>query len=99
MDEYLKREVHDEFARRIEAEEDRQNHRLSALEDTMRQLTDLTVAVREMATNMAAMKDTLEKQGQRLEKIEGEPGENWKKAVWIVVAAVVGFGIHALLGI
>jgi hypothetical protein len=52
-----------------------------------------------MAVSMAAMKDTLEKQGQRLEDIEKEPGQNWKKAVWLVVAAIVGFGIHALLGI
>lgn len=99
MDEYLTIKVHEEFAKRIEAEEQRQNHRLNNLEDTMRQLTDLTVAVREMATNMAAMKDTLEAQGKRLEEIEKEPGQNWKKAVWIIIAAVIGFGIHALLGI
>lgn len=99
MDEFLTIQVHEEFAKRIEAEEQRQNHRLNNLEDTMRQLTDLTVAVREMATNMAAMKDTLEAQGKRLEEIEKEPGQNWKKAVWIIIAAVIGFGIHALLGI
>lgn len=99
MDEYLTIKVHDEFAKRIEAEEQRQNHRLGALEDTMRQLTDLTVAVKEMAVSLSAMKDTLEAQGKRLEEIEKEPGQNWKKAVWLVVAAVVGFGIHALLGI
>lgn len=99
MDEFLTIQVHEEFAKRIEAEEQRQNHRLNNLEDTMQRLTDLTVAVREMATNMAAMKDTLEAQGKRLEEIEKEPGQNWKKAVWLVVAAVVGFGIHALLGI
>ena len=57
MDEFLTIKVHEEFAKRIEAEEQRQNHRLNNLEDTMRQLTDLTVAVREMATNMAAMKE------------------------------------------
>ena len=99
MDEFLSIKVHEEFARRIEAEEDRQNHRLNNLEDTMRQLTDLTVAVREMATSMQGMKETLERQGQRLEVIEKEPADNWKKAVWLIVAAVIGFGIHALLGI
>lgn len=99
MDEFLTIQVHEEFAKRIEAEEQRQNHRLNNLEDTMRQLTDLTVAVREMATNMAAMKDTLEAQGKRLEEIEKEPADNWRKAIWIIIAAVIGFGIHALLGI
>ena len=45
------------------------------------------------------MQKELTKQGERLEKIEAEPGENWKKAVWLIVAALVGFGIHAVLGI
>lgn len=99
MDEFLTIKVHDEFAKRIEAEEQRQNHRLNDLEATMHQLTDLTVAVKEMAVSMSAMKDTLEAQGKRLEEIEKEPAQNWKKAVWIVVAAAIGFGIHALLGI
>lgn len=99
MDEFLTIKVHDEFAKRIEAEEQRQNHRLNDLEATLHQLTDLTVAVKEMAVSMSAMKDTLEAQGKRLEEIEKEPAQNWKKAVWIVVAAAIGFGIHALLGI
>ena len=99
MDEFLTIKVHDEFAKRIEAEEQRQNHRLNDLEATLHQLTDLTVAVKEMAVSMSAMKDTLEAQGKRLEEIEKDPAQNWKKAVWIVVAAAIGFGIHALLGI
>lgn len=99
MDEFLTIKVHDEFVKRIEAEEQRQNHRLNDLEATLHQLTDLTVAVKEMAVSMSAMKDTLEAQGKRLEEIEKEPAQNWKKAVWIVVAAAIGFGIHALLGI
>ena len=98
-EEYITVKVHDEFAKRIEAEEERQNHRLNNLEETIKQLTDLTVAVREMATSMNAMKDTLEKQGQRLEVIEKEPADNWKKAIWLIVAAVIGYAIHALLGI
>ena len=45
------------------------------------------------------MQKELSKQGERLEKIEAEPAENWKKVVWLVIAALVGFGIHAALGI
>ena len=99
MDEYLTKEVHDEFARRIEAEEARQNHRLTELESTIKQLNELTVAVKELATSMSSMQATLEKPGQRLEVIEKEPADNWKKAVWIIVAALVGFAARSLFGI
>ena len=99
MGEFLSVEVHEEFARRIEAEEQRQNHRLSELEGTIKQLNELTVAVKELATSMSAMQATLEKQGQRLEAIEKEPADNWKKAVWIIVAALIGFAARSLFGI
>ncbi len=99
MDEYITKAVYDEAVKRIEAEEHRQNRRLDKLDEQMESLTELTAAVREMAVSVRNMQEELKKQGDRLEAIEKEPGDNWKKAVWLVVAALVGFGIHALLGI
>ena len=89
----------DEVIKRVEAEEKRQNKRLDNLEESLSTLTELTISIEKIAVNIEGMQKELAKQGARLEKIESEPGENWKKAVWIVVAAIVGFGIHALLGI
>ena len=37
MEDYIGRAEHDEFVRRIEAEDRRQNHRLNLLEETVRQ--------------------------------------------------------------
>jgi len=84
---------------RIDAEEHRQNRRLDKLEESLNTLTDLTISVQKIATNIENMQKELSKQGERLEKIEAEPAENWKKVIWLVIAAVVGFGIHAVLGI
>ena len=89
----------DETIKRIESEDNRQNKRLDNLEHSLSTLTDLTISVEKIATSIESMQKELTKQGERLEKIEAEPGENWKKVVWLVVAALVGFGIHALLGI
>lgn len=85
--------------KRIEAEENRQNHRLDKLDEQMDTLTELVASVREIAISIKNMQADLTKQGERLEKIEQEPADNWKKAVWLVVAALIGFGIHAALGI
>lgn len=99
MDEYISKALYEEAVKRIEAEEHRQNKRLDRLDEQMETLVELTASVREIAVSIKNMQAELTKQGERLEKIEQEPADNWKKAVWLVVAAAIGFGIHALLGI
>lgn len=96
---YISRAEHEEFKTRIEAEENRQNHRIDRLEDNYEKLTDLTLSVKELSVSLKGMQDQLSKQSQQLEAIEKEPADNWKKAVWIVLAALIGFAIHAALGI
>lgn len=98
MDEITRGE-YEEVIKRVEAEEKRQNKRLDNLEESMSTLTELTISIEKIATNIEVMQKELAKQGARLEKIEQEPAENWKKVVWLVIAALVGFGIHAVLGI
>ena len=99
MGEDITRGEYEEVIKRVEAEEKRQNKRLDNLEESLATLTDLTVSIEKIAVNIEQMQKELTKQGDRLEKIEQEPAENWKKVVWLVIAALVGFGIHALLGI
>lgn len=95
----ITRGEYEEAIKRVEAEEKRQNKRLDNLEESIATLTDLTISVEKIAVNIEQMQKELTKQGERLEKIEAEPGENWKKVIWLIVAALVGFGIHAVFGI
>lgn len=97
--EEITRGEYEEVIKRVEAEEHRQNKRLDKLEESLQTLTDLTVSVQKIAVSIESMQKELTKQGERLEKIEEEPADNWRKVVWLVIAACVGFGIHALLGI
>lgn len=105
---YVLRKEHDEFARRIDEENKRQNHRLQLLEDNVRQINDLTVSVSRMAVNMENMLTAIErqgtlieKQGERLETLEKEPGESYKNIKKTVITAaistVVGGIITALI--
>ena len=49
----ITRAEHEEFRRRIEAEEHRQNRRLEELEETVRQIQALTISVEKMAVSPA----------------------------------------------
>ena len=86
---YITYEVHNEFAKRIEDENTRQNHRISELEENVKQIQELTVSVREMAVNISQMTKELSKQGERLEAIEKEPAQKWKQASWIVLSVIL----------
>lgn len=94
MGEYVTNEAFKEYSERIDAENERQNKRLSKLEDTVEKIQALTISVEKMATSIDAMAKEISKQGEKLEKIESKPADNWDKLLWIIGTAIVG----AILG-
>ena len=88
---------HESYNRRLHEHDEkleRQSEILVVLERLTQTVKGLTDRMGEMNTSFRAL-DT------RLESIEKEPGENWKKAVWEVVKAVliaaVGFALAKLI--
>ncbi len=105
MDTPITRAEHDEFRRTMETENqrlidenNRQNKRLELVEESVRQISDLTVSVKEMAVNMGNMLKELEKQGERLEKLEQEPAEAHKQIKMAMVTAAISTIMGAVIG-
>ncbi len=94
---YITRQEHEEFARRQDAENERQNRRIQLLEDNVRQINELTVSVKEMAVNMGNMLKELEKQGERLEALEKEPGETTKQIKQTIITAIISTVVGAVV--
>lgn len=97
MDDAITRAEHAADIKRLEAEETRQNHRIDKLEDTTQKINDLVVSIKELSVNMAAMQGTLKTLADRLTAIEEEPADKWRKAVWVVVVAVISAAVGAAL--
>ena len=98
IEDYIRREEHEEFSRRMEEEHKRTNKRLELLEENVQQLADLTASVRELTVsvgNLAA------KQGDmvtRVDALEKEPAKNWstlKTGILSAIAAAIGSGLVA----
>lgn len=87
---FLSEQVHNEFARRMEAEHDRQNHRIGELEEAVKQYGALTIAVEKMAVSMEQMLAEQKSQGSRLEVLESRDGEMWRKITSHVLTAIAG---------
>ena len=89
-DEYLRRHEHEEFARRVDQENKRQNRRLDIVESTLSQLNELTISVQNLATNMKHMLDIQTEQNKRLEELENRDGEKWRSISKYVLTALIG---------
>lgn len=90
MDDYISRKEHEEFCKRMEEEDHRQNRRIEILEESNKQLVTLTSSVEKLAVNMENMLKIQNQQGERLEELEGRDGEMWRKVTGYIITAVVG---------
>ena len=94
---YILREEHEEFVRRMESEnkrledeDNRQNHRIDGLEESVRQIGALTTSVEKLAVSMESMVKEQGQQGRRLEVLESRDGEMWRKVTGYVITTVAG---------
>ena len=97
MEDAISRAEHEEFAKRMVAENQRlddenrrQNKRLDILEENAKAQTALAVSVERLATNMENMLKEQKEQGKRLETLESRDGEMWRKVVAYIATAIVG---------
>ena len=91
--EYISRSEHEEFCKRIDAENGRQNKRLELLEGNTKQINSLTTSVEKLAQSIQLMCKEQEQQGARLESLESRDGEMWKQVTGYVLTTLIGLAI------
>lgn len=96
MDTQITRAEHEEFRRRIEEENKRQDKRIEILEENAKRIEGLNSSIEKLALNMENMLKEQLKQGKRLEVLESRDGEMWRKVVSYAITAIVGIVIGFL---
>lgn len=97
MDEPISRCEHEEFAKRIDAQEKRQDKRLEMLENTVREIGALTLSVQRLAQSLESMVEEQERQGRRLQALEDRDGEKWRKLMGYIATALTSGAVTLLL--
>ena len=97
MDEPISRGEHEEFAKRIDAQEKRQDKRLEMLENTVREIGALTLSVQRLAQSLESMVEEQEQQGRRLQALESRDGEKWRKLMGYIATALTSGAVTLLL--
>lgn len=98
MDEnYITRFEFDERNKRMEDENNRQNHRIDKLEKIADQLTDMAASIKAMVVTMQSMQKEQERQGLRLDDIERKPADNWNQLIYTIIAMAATAAVTLLL--
>lgn len=99
-DEFMLKSVHEEFAKRVEEENNRQNHRITKLEMAIEQISSIATSVERLATNMeymvreqARQGENLTDQSERIRKLEDRDGEKWRKVASHITISIISIVI------
>ena len=95
--EYVSLEVHNEFVKRIEAEDGRQNKRIEIIEQKQAQISELVASVKVLAANVESIAKEINEQGIRLKEIEGIPKKRWETVIACIITGLVGAAISAVI--
>ena len=75
-------------------------HRIEDLEQSQKQIYDLTISVKELAISVKSMVEEQKEQGERIKKLEEQPVERWnlltKTILTGIVSAIIGAVMSAL---
>ena len=90
MEEPITRAEYEEYQKRIEDEDHRQNKRIEQLEENTKQIT---VSIEKLAQSVESMVKEQEAQGKRLVSLESKDGEMWRKVVGYVITTIIGIAV------
>lgn len=87
---------YEEFSKRMDDENTRQNRRIAELEENVKEIHKLTVSMERMSANMQSMLEAIERQGNlierqtsRIDDIEKEPADNYKQIKTLIITTIV----------
>ena len=89
-EEFVSLREHNEFSKRSEEHDKRQDARIELLEKNVENLKVLNASIEKLAVNMENMYKEQKDQGERLESLEDRDGEMYRKVVGYIATTVVG---------
>ena len=93
---YITRGEHDEFVRRMEAENSRLSARISILEGSSSKIGELNVAIERLMLKLDLMEKKLNEMTTDVDEIKDRDGDMWRKLVSYAATAIVGLAVGAI---
>lgn len=71
-------------------------HRVNELEEGAKAIQDIVISINKIAVNVETLTEEMKKQGERLDKIEQEPANNWNTVKMATITTIIGIIIGAI---
>ena len=91
-------DFHKEYARRVDAEDERQNVRINLLEENSKQINALALSMERISVNMENVLVEVKGIDDRLKKLESEPVESQKQIKMAIITAIISTVVGAAVG-
>lgn len=89
MAEGISREEHEEMKARFEDRMHRIEGRIDDAEESIKDLTKSMLSIQRIELKLEGLQEDQKRVIQRLNEIEREPADKWKKATWTVVTVLI----------
>lgn len=93
MEDFITRNEHNEYVKRMEQEHKGMNARIKDLEGEVKEITELTVSINNLANSVESMVKEQKKQGEQIEALQARDGEKWRSVTGYIITAVIGIVI------
>lgn len=91
-------DFHKEYARRVDAEDERQNARINLLEENSKQINALALSIERISVNMENVLIEVKGIDGRLKKLESEPVESQRQIKTAIITAIISTVVGAAVG-
>lgn len=98
MGEYISRVEHEEFCKRLEEENRRQNHRIDELEKTTQEIHTMSKSLVVMCEKMNTLNESMDTLKDKVEVLEHEPLDTWNKIKGAVITAIASGLVGIIIG-
>lgn len=98
MGEYISRVEHEEFCKRLEEENRRQNHRIDELEKTTQEIHTMSKSLVVMCEKMNTLNESMDTLKDKVEVLEHEPIDTWNKIKGAVITAIASGLVGIIIG-
>lgn len=94
--EYVTVELLEAKLQNVAAEDDRQNRRISQLEQGLMKWTDIVISIEKMTINVEQIATETKENTEAIKQLQGKGGKIWEKIIDCTISAIVsGLVVYA----
>ena len=90
MEDFITREEHTEYARRIDAENARQNARIHDVEEVVKEIHTMSNTLIRLCEKMSSMNNSIDALNADVDTLKARDGEMWRKVLAYIFTTVIG---------